>query len=273
MTRPATPSPAAPSLSDLHRDVGGVAGVFSGKADAYAASRPDYPAALYDALEARGFLPPSSDVADLGAGTGLFARALLERGHRVVAVDPSAPMRAVADAALSGFPGYRSIAGTAEHSGLPDASVDLVTAAQAFHWFRVNQARAECLRILRPGGLVALVWNDREPAAPVNGALDSLFLAFGGDKRRAMATAGERREVPAFFRGGEIATLTFAHAHRLDALALEGLAFSRSYMPAPDSEEGRKARTQIADIFAAHAEGGMVTIPYETVAIVGRPHA
>jgi len=188
-----------------------------------------------------------------------------------VAVEPSDPMRAAADALLGADPRYRSVAGTAEATTLPPQSVDLVTAAQAFHWFDIVPARRECLRVLRPQGQVALVWNDRVPSDPLHLALEDVFAEFGGAKRGALLVHEDRSQVQGFFGGLPPHTMELTNAHRLDREGLSHLVFSRSYMPAIDSDAGRQARTRVDAIFDRHADGDEVVVRYRTVALIGRP--
>lgn len=247
----------------------GAAAVFSSKVADYHASRPDYPAALFDAL-----LPAQPIVvADVGAGTGLFTRGLLARGHQVHAVEPSAEMRAVADAAFAREPRFRSVAGTAEATTLPDGSVDLVTAAQAFHWFDIQRARAECLRVLRPGGEMLLVWNDRVAGDAAHDTFDALAAEFGGEQRGALlAHAASRHEAPRFFAGAPVRELAFDHQQRLDVAGLASLLFSRSYMPARNSPAGEQLLQRVQAAFDRCSDGdGAITLRYRTVALVGRP--
>src|SRR5262252_6453609 len=139
-------------LRTLYESEGGFANVFSGKVADYVASRPNYPDALFEELKLACDLGPGSLVADVGAGTGLLTHGLLVRGYSVVAVEPNHAMREAANRLLAAFAGYRGVDGSAERIPLGDSSFDLVTAAHAFHWFAVEAARAECLRVLRPGG-------------------------------------------------------------------------------------------------------------------------
>lgn len=251
---------------------GGVPMVFSAKVADYRASRPDYPAALFD--EAL-MLPPAAVVADVGSGTGLFTRGLLARGHTVYAVEPSAEMREAAEAEFARRPTFHSVAGRAEATTLADRSVDLVSAAQAFHWFDISRARAECLRVLKPAGRVALVWNDRVLEDPVHRALDELFAEFGGDKRGALlAHEASRADAPAFFAGAPVHELNFDHTQRLDAGGLASLVFSRSYMPARDGAAGAQVVRHVHVLFDRLAQSdGVVTLRYRSAAIVGRPQA
>src|SRR5262245_840572 len=120
---------------------------FSARADAYARARPSYPQAVFDVLREHYTLAEGTVGADLGAGTGIFSRLLLEAGAVVFAVEPNADMRLEAERSVPSAraPFFRSIAARAEETSLPAASIDLVTAAQAFHWFDIEQARRECL--------------------------------------------------------------------------------------------------------------------------------
>lgn len=244
--------------------------VFGAKVADYVASRPDYPPALFEALRARGWLAATHLVADLGAGTGLLTRDLLPHVRQVIAVEPNAAMRAASDALLRQDPRYLSVDGRAEATGLPDGVIDLITAAQAFHWFDIDAARRECLRILKPSGQVALIWNDRLLSDPLHQALGPVFETYGGEKRDALLAHEDRSRVAEFFRG-QYETLQFDHAHQLDREGLVSLVFSRSYMPAQNSPQGQAARATVAAIFDRHAVEDRVAVRYTTVAMIGRP--
>ena len=124
---------------------------FNSRAQVYVAGRPSYPKDLIVWLQAH-FLP-TTRVADIGAGTGILTQQLFDAGFAVTAVEPSAPMRAEIPS------GITALDGTAEAIPLPDAFVELVTVAQAFHWFNQAAAMAEFKRILTPDGRVALIWK------------------------------------------------------------------------------------------------------------------
>ena len=131
---------------------------FSGKAEVYAKGRPEYPMTAISFLSRNGF-QSGKKIADIGAGTGLFSKALLKTGAEVFAIEPDDDMRAKAFHDLSCFPLFHAIDGSAEKIPLPDQSVDFITAAQAFHWFDKSVFKRECLRVLKPHGRVALIWN------------------------------------------------------------------------------------------------------------------
>jgi SAM-dependent methyltransferase len=262
---------AGTRLRSYYQADGGVGEIFTGKVADYVASRPDYPMALFELLGAGCQRYPGALIADVGAGTGLLTRGLLDLGYDVVAVEPNASMRSAADYALAQFPRYRSLAGTAEAMPLEASSVDLIAAAQAFHWFDIDRARLEFLRVLKPQGQVALIWNDRLESDPLNVALNEVFEHYGGAKRDALVAHEQRGDVPRFFGAGVSIQSVFPHQHWLDEGGLLSLAFSRSYMPDRNSPSGREARNELHRIFRDLSVEGWLTVRYTTVVIVGRP--
>ena len=257
------------SLHAQYDKSGGVTQVFNAKAAAYATARPGYAPALYAQLMAHVNPIESPAVADVGAGTGLLTRGLLACSYLVEAVEPNDEMRKVADTALGADPFYRSVKGTAEATGLNAHSKNLICAAQAFHWFDIPQARAEFMRVLKPYGHVALIWNDRMLGDALNTGLNRLFTEFGGARRREMELQDHRAGVPEFF-GANVPEQRFAHTHFLSAEGLRALVFSRSYMPAMESAAGLAAIAAIDAVFAEHATGERVAMRYETVLCLAR---
>ncbi|MEQ1936345.1 MAG: methyltransferase domain-containing protein [Fimbriimonadaceae bacterium] len=147
---------------------------FSNRVEDYAKYRPRYPEALGDFLADFG-LKPGATVLDAGSGTGLFSDLLLSRGACVIGAEPNEGMRREAEVRLSDNKRFTSLAKSAEGTGLPAESIDLITAAQAFHWFDVTATKQEWKRILKPGGWVALVWNERDDINPPHGWLRRTF--------------------------------------------------------------------------------------------------
>jgi SAM-dependent methyltransferase len=123
---------------------------FSNLVDDYVRYRPRYPAALYSMFERRLAIGAGRVVADLGCGTGILSRGLLDSGAHVIGVEPNAAMRAAAEREFFGNPRFVSVNGSAEATGLDSESVDFIVAAQAFHWFEPRAARVEFARILKP---------------------------------------------------------------------------------------------------------------------------
>jgi len=244
-------------------------GRFTGRVDDYVRGRPGYPPALFDAIVELGRLAPGATVADLGAGTGLSATPLLERGFRVIAIEPDDEMRAAAIATLGARPGFRAVAGRAEATGLEPASVDLVLAAQAFHWFDPARAREEIRRILRPGGAAALVWNARSAeSTPFARDYEALLLEFGTDYRQVGHRGVGRERLEAFFRG-PFERRRFDNAQRLDLPALRARLLSSSYVPAAGQPRHEEMLAALERLFDAHADAGAVRLDYDCDLFLG----
>ena len=150
---------------------------FSSAADVYERARPSYPPAAVAWIAERAALGPGRTVLDLGAGTGKLTRLLVPTGARVIAVEPLAEMRAKLEEVV---PGVVALEGTAEDLPLGDGAVDVVTCAQAFHWFNLELALPELHRVLAEGGLLVLVWNTRDLDDPLQGAIEALLGPYRG---------------------------------------------------------------------------------------------
>jgi SAM-dependent methyltransferase len=258
-------------LRALYEKDGGVGEIFSAKAADYIASRPDYPTSLFDVLRNTCKVSVGAFVADIGAGTGLLTKGLLQQGFRVVAIEPNASMRKICDQLLEKYKKYQSADGSAEAIPLEALSVDLITSAQAFHWFEADKAKAEFLRVLRPLGQVALIWNDRVLEDMLHVELDKLFTEFGGPKRAVLVAHKKRVDVSKFFGTTVPIEFSWPHEQSLNQAGLESLAFSRSYMPERNSPAGREISHRVSRIFKSHVKTGLVTVRYTTIVMIGRP--
>ena len=242
---------------------------FTSRADNYARYRPTYPAAALDWLWSAAGLSAGRAVADVGSGTGILTALLLARGATVYAVEPNAAMRAAAEAALGHHPGFVSVDATAEATTLPDASVELITAGQAFHWFEAEAARAEFGRILRPGGAVALIWNSRDKGAGGFVAdYEALLNAFAPSYRRVRH--GSRMDKIARLFAGGYEMRVFDHERPLDYDSLLGGLLSGSYSPLPGDPRYEPMVARLEVLFAAHQRDGRVVMPYRTQVYFGR---
>jgi SAM-dependent methyltransferase len=237
---------------------------FGDRAADYTAGRPSYPAASIEALFEGLGDPASVVVADLGAGTGISSRLLAGFGANVIAVEPNAPMR---DAAAS-HPRVEWQNGTAEATGLGEASIDLVTAFQAFHWFDHPSALREIVRILRPGGRAAVIYNERDETDPFT-------TAFGAIVRRYQIDDTERRRangLAAFaafeaWHGGP-RRLEFRNEHVLDVDGVLARTRSTSYLP-KDGPVADEVHAAVRALVAEHAAGGRVTMVMRTIVCLG----
>ncbi|MGY1689217.1 class I SAM-dependent methyltransferase [Geodermatophilus sp. SYSU D01105] len=229
---------------------------FGSVAAGYATLRPTYPAEVVAFL--LGERPRR--VVDLGAGTGLLTGVLLAAGHAVVAVDPAEGMLAELRAR---HPEVEALVGGAEAVPLPDAAVDAVVAGQAAHWFQPAPAAAEMRRVLRPGGVVGLVWNTRDEEVPWVGALGQVLAAESRDHE------ADQRVVEEFARelGARVEHLRSGIVQRITPQqVVDGIA-TRSYVATMD--DGRRAEflTEVRAVLDTHPDTrgrDLVELPYLT---------
>ncbi len=237
---------------------------FGNRVGAYDTGRPRYPAALVDAL-ADG-LPAGATIADIGSGTGLLSRPFVERGLRVLAVEPNEPMRRAAEASLERLPGFTSLDGTAEATGLEAASVDLIVVGQAFHWFDRAAARREFARILKPGASVALVWNDRlSDSSPFMGDYEALLRRFGTDYAQVEHRNLRPAQLSRFFGEQGCRLRAFDNPQWLDWDALQARLNSSSYVPEPGHPEHAPMLAHLRQLFDRHQQEGRVRFDYDTL--------
>ena len=243
---------------------------FSDRVDDYVRYRPDYPAALLDWLQREQGVDSGWRVADIGAGTGISSKLFLDAGYRVTAVEPNAPMRSAAEHWLQAYAGFDAVDGGADATGLPDACVDLVTVAQAFHWFDEDAARREFARILRPHGLAAIWWNSRRLGGTrfLEG-YEALLLAYGTDYTSVAERYADDARMRAWFGDGFRGAARFEHAQRLDFEALRGRLMSSSYAPKAGHPRHEPMLRALRELFDSCAENGTVSFDYDTRIFAG----
>jgi SAM-dependent methyltransferase len=236
---------------------------FTGLAKIYARSRPDYPAAAIDFILQHCQLAPGAPLVDLGCGTGISSRQFAERGLRVVGVEPNADMRCQALEDTPPNLAFEVREGRAEATGLPDAATDGVLAAQAFHWFAADAALREAHRILRPGGWMVLLFNERDESDPATAAYGAILApgkeaaAIEGPRRKAREALGKH----ALFCRAE--QRWFSHTQTVDEDGLLGRAMSASYAPRePAARETFVAA--LRDVFARYQKDGAMQLKYVT---------
>ena len=244
---------------------------FSSRVADYVRYRPGYPPALLDWLHGEIGVPTSARVADIGAGTGISTRLFLESGHPVIAVEPNAPMRdAAAQWLLPAFPALELVDGTAEATTLPDGDIDLVSAAQAFHWFDTDAVHREWARILRPGGLALVYWNSRLlQGSPFLVGYEQLLLDYGTDYTDVAERYQGDDEMRAWFGAGLRGIASFPNVQHLDHEGLQGRLLSSSYAPQPGHPRHAAMLEALRQLFDDHAVDGKVAFEYQTRAFVG----
>jgi SAM-dependent methyltransferase len=245
---------------------------FSSRVNAYVRSRPDYPAEVLGTLQQDCGLNESSVIADIGSGTGLLSRLFLANGSTVYGVEPNREMREAGESFLAEYPQFQSIAATAETTSLPDACVDFVAAGQAFHWFDRGKCRVEFARVLKPGGWVALVWNERlTDTTPFLRGYERMLLEFGTDYEKVNHTQVTDSVLEAWF-GGEVRKYTFPNFQHFDLEGLKGRVESSSYAPEAGHPNYDPMMGELERLFQNHAKDGVVTFAYETRLHCGRLH-
>jgi SAM-dependent methyltransferase len=237
---------------------------FSDRVENYVRYRPGYPPEVLQTLKAECHLTSSHLVADVASGTGIWTRMLLENGNRVFGVEPNNDMRAAGERLLAEFPTFTSVGGSAEETGLPSQSVDFVTAAQAAHWFDRPRSRHEFVRILKPGGWLALMWNERiTDSTPFLRDYEQLLLNYGTDYqeiRHEHTTA----EINEFFDPAPFEERVFDMRQEFDYAGVEGRLLSSSYAPGPEHPQHQPMLHELRRIFDARAINGRATFEYKT---------
>jgi ubiquinone/menaquinone biosynthesis C-methylase UbiE len=242
---------------------------FSSRVEDYQRYRPGYPAQVVHLLRSDCGLKRGALIADIASGTGIFTQLLLEHGNHVFGVEPNLEMRSAAEQLLSRFANFTSIAGTAEATTLPDTSVDFVTAAQAAHWFDLDQASREFVRILKPGGRAVLVWNERRTSStPFLRAYEQLLLTYGTDYREVRHER-VRERLPHFFARSFQAKV-FPNLQEFDYEGLRGRLLSSSYIPQSGHPSYSAMLEDLRRLFDQHAANGRVVMEYDTQVYYGQ---
>jgi SAM-dependent methyltransferase len=243
---------------------------FSVRVGDYVKYRPGYPAEVVGWLRGEIGLREDWVVADVGAGTGISAKVFLDAGCEVVAVEPNREMREAAVAWLGGSRRFRAVDGAAEGTGLAAGAVDMVVCAQAFHWFDLAGARREFRRVLRPGGWVVLMWNDRNrTGSPFAEGYDALLRRYGEDYEKVRHDQVPEREVREFLGvGGRVGE--FPNRQEFDFEGLKGRLMSSSYAPREGHPDHAPMIAALWDLFERHKVAGRVTFEYRTRLFCGR---
>lgn len=243
---------------------------FSNRVEDYVKYRPGYPREVVLFLQAQYDLTTDKMIADIGAGTGISTALFLESGYPVSAIEPNTAMREKAIALLGHYPHFKATDGTAEHTGLAAQSMDAVIAGQAFHWFDQKAARAEFSRILKPGGIVVLIWNERRILNQFEQEYDKLIMKHARDYVQVNQRNIDLHHINDFFAPGSCYYDLFVNKQVFDFEGLQGRLLSSSYMPAR-GEDGYEA--MLADLkllFDRYQEDHKVTLNYDTKMYTGK---
>ena len=237
---------------------------FSNRVANYVKYRPGYPREVLELFKTEMELTQESVIADVGSGTGLSARLFLENGNTVYGVEPNLSMREAAREYLRDFPNFIDHDGTAEETKLPVKSVDFVIAAQAFHWFDAAKTRNEFLRILRPSGYIALLWNERQlDTTQFLRGYEKLLLKYATDYQNVRHENIDQEKLMDFFQS-DFSRATFENIQVFDFDGIRGRLLSASYMPAEDDPRFPSIEKELRELFATHAENDKIKVFYDT---------
>ena len=244
---------------------------FSDRVENYIKYRPSYPHGVLSYLEAKCGLTAGSAIADIGSGTGIFSALLLAAGYKVYAVEPNEWMQAAAIRQFGGDDNFVPVAGTAEATMLPSASVDIIVCAQAFHWFDAEKTKTEFKRILKDNGIAALIWNNRDTGTDeFAAAYESLLKQDSVDYNKVNHRNINDLNFKAFFKDGLYEAVKYPNVQVFDEEGLLGRAFSSSYVPTEDTAEGKKFKDLLIALFAKYNKDGKVRFYYQTEVYLGK---
>ncbi len=244
---------------------------FSDRVDAYIKYRPSYPAEIVKLLKEKCGLTEKTVIADIGSGTGIFTKLLLDNGNQVFAVEPNKEMRQAAELQLKNYPDFVSIDAPAEKTGLKSNFVDIITSAQAFHWFDREKVKVEFSRIIRPGGWVVLIWNERQTnSSAFLTAYEALLHKYAKEYGRVNHTNIDSKVIAGFFSPCSFEAAAFQNSQDFDYEGLKGRLLSSSYAPDPGRPEHAPMISELEKIFQTYAKDEKVIFEYKTIVYYGQ---
>ncbi|MBS1688309.1 MAG: class I SAM-dependent methyltransferase [Bacteroidetes bacterium] len=243
---------------------------FSDRVEDYVKYRPGYPQAIIDFLQGKYGLSKDKQIADVGAGTGISAQLFLNEGYNVIAVEPNKEMREKAIELLGGFTGFSTVDGAAENTNLPPESIDAIVCCQAFHWFNVEKAKEEFKRILKPDGIVVLVWNERKTASAFEKEYDELIVNHARDYVKVNHRNIDYQHIASFFSPQVCQLQQFENSQVFNYAGLEGRLLSSSYMPRRTEPGYAEMALDLKALFDHYKTSDGITIHYDTNVYVGK---
>ena len=245
---------------------------FTNKEELYKKFRPAYPKELIDYLYSQVGFNQESIIADIGSGTGIFSRLLIEQGSLVHCVEPNEDMRRTAEKDLKEFENFSSVNAPAENTELQNNSVDFVTAAQAFHWFDRQKFKLECQRILKPSGKVALIWNERDYDSEIIKKDYIIRAKYAVDRKGLGSGGGFGHNYLDFFADGVFEYKTFKNDLQFDKESFIGRNLSASYAPKEEQhpEKYHGLVRELGEFFDEYSVNGILDYPHFTQSYIGR---
>lgn len=243
---------------------------FSDRVENYVKYRPHYPTQILDFLRTTIHFSPSKTVADIGSGTGISTKLFLDNGNKVYGIEPNKEMRLRGEEVLKEHKQFISVDGTAEHTGLPAQSVDLIVAGQAFHWFNAEEAKVEFKRIAKPSAHAIIIWNERLINSPFEIAYENLLLEWGTDYATIDHRNVSEQQLQAFYAPELFQIAFFPNQQTFDFEGLKGRLLSCSYVPNEQQAGFEQMITQLTNLFKTFQINNKVKFDYATKVYVGK---
>lgn len=203
-------------------------------------------------------------IGDIGSGTGISSEIFLKENYQVIGVEPNKEMREAAERLLAGYKDFISVDGTAEQTGLPDDSIDLIICAQAFHWFDAEKSREEFKRILKPGKYTSLIWNSRRFDTPFLKDYEELLQQFGTDYNEIKHNNITDDMIKNFFQNNEVKFAEFDYVQKFDFSGLKGRLLSSSYVPDEKDPRTISMLSDLQEVFNKHQVNDKINFAYKT---------
>ncbi|MBN1480261.1 class I SAM-dependent methyltransferase [candidate division KSB1 bacterium] len=244
---------------------------FSNRVEDYHRHRPGYPNDIIHILQLEGALPAFAIVADVGSGTGKLTQMFFKYVDKIYGVEPNLDMRRQAEKDFVGIARFISVNGSAESTTLHPASIDLVCAGQAFHWFDRETCRGEFKRILKPEGWVALVWNLRDVEEDqLQQAYEHIMKTNIPDYKKLDHKTMTDDKIKNFFCSKDVKKFILPNFQYFDLPSLKGRVLSSSYVPRPPDPVARRILEQVAHFFQQHQQSGRIKFVYKTTLYLGQ---
>ena len=238
---------------------------FSDRVSNYIKYRPGYPSEIIAYLKSKKILDNNSVIADIGSGTGKLTEIFLKNKNIVYGVEPNEAMRKDGEKVLKRHKTFRSIKGTAENTTLPDKSIDLIIAGQAFHWFKLKETKREFGRILKNKGHVALIWNDRDAGnrgkESFLGEYEDILVKFGSDFKKVRQNNISKKTFNNFFKN-KYRLKKFYNYQLFDYKGLKGRLLSSSYIPLKPGKKFDSMLDSLKALFDRYKKNGKVKFEY-----------
>jgi len=244
---------------------------FSSRVENYIKYRPGYPNEVIETLRNECGLTSGSIIADVGSGTGILTEMFLRNGNTVYGIEPNREMREAAERLLKDYPRFRSVAARAEETTLGDASVDFVTAGQAFHWFDREKTRGEFARVLKSQSWIALIWNERvTTTTPFLVAYERLLKDYSTDYEQVDHRRIDEDVIRDFFGSDDFRLKRFKNIQVFDYEGVKGRLLSSSYAPEEGHPNYEPMLAELERIFQTYQDEGKVVFEYVTQMYYGQ---